>query len=167
MALVPRVRQTITDWVNAGTMSVIGTTANPTKGTVSIDSMRWRRIGDSMHVRIAYRQTAAGTAGTGDYLFLMPLGYQIDLAKVESYTTVEGQGSNYQNGFACGVSQFSNSTNSYDGVVTVYDANSVRAFGFTDGGAQGTIGSTSSFGLAQTNMFYTLDFVVPIVGWTS
>lgn len=63
-----------TQWVNAGVIT-IGSTANvPVKGTNSIDRVMWRRVADAMDVRYEYRQTGAGSNGSGDYLFSLPIG---------------------------------------------------------------------------------------------
>jgi len=61
----------------------VGAPTPPTKGTVAHDVARWRRVGESMEIVWRYRQTVAGTAGTGSYTFAMPSGYTVDTAAVE------------------------------------------------------------------------------------
>ena len=72
------------------TMTVGAVTTAPTKGTVAFDEARWRRVGSAMEVEWRYRQTVAGTAGTGTYTFSMPSGYTIDTSAVELAQTQTG-----------------------------------------------------------------------------
>lgn len=67
-----------TPWTDNGANSVTATTTNPTKGTTTVDSFRWRRIGSEMEFKIEYRQTSAGTAGSGAYLWAIPSNMAID-----------------------------------------------------------------------------------------
>lgn len=158
-----------TDWVDAGTVGIGATTTAPTKGSVqSEDKVRWRRVGDSAHIRMTFRQTNAtgSNAGSGDYLFQMPAGLTIDLDKVASYSTVEGWNSSYNNAFSVGNSHWGNGTNEADGIVVVYDSTNVRIFGIDTTSSAGTV-TNLGYPLTGTNQFYTLDFVVPIKGWSS
>ncbi len=72
----------LTSWTNAGAATLSATTTAPTKGTNTTDSVRWRRVGDTMEMRWNYVQTAAGVAGSGNYLITIPGGYSVDTAKL-------------------------------------------------------------------------------------
>jgi hypothetical protein len=71
---------------SAGVAITIGAlTTAPTKGTPSIDYVKYKNIGGKDYeVEYNYLQTTAGTTGTGDYLFTLPAGLQFDF-------TVPGQ----------------------------------------------------------------------------
>jgi hypothetical protein len=174
--LVPRLKREIpiqTNWVNAGTLIIDATTTAPTKGTVATDEVWWRRVGDSMEVRMSYRHTAAGSAGSGDYLFKMPPGYQIDVSKLKVNTTVQGNGfgtivdSNL--GYFFG-SNGSVGTIQHQGGVSVYNADYVRLNGASHATASnsGEIHSSGAVrNMSTTALSYNIFFTVPIVGWTS
>lgn len=61
-------------WVDAGAITVTAVTTNPTKGTISVDRVLWRRSGGTIYLRYEERLTSAGAAGSGDYLFALPVG---------------------------------------------------------------------------------------------
>ncbi len=63
-----------TTWVDAGAIGLAAVSGGLVKGTTSIDKVYWRRVGSACEVRYTYLQTGAGTAGTGDYLFSLPIG---------------------------------------------------------------------------------------------
>jgi hypothetical protein len=161
-----------TDWVNAGTTIISATTTAPVKGTTTTDNMFWKRDGGDMIVRMEYVQTAAGsgTTGTGDFLFQIPTGYQIDTTKVTPYNTVIGTQAIYKATNNVGSGNFS-STVPGPCTVCVYDSTHVRMFyqnqntGFT-GGSVGAIGSGNS-PLNTTSQTFAMEFRVPIVGWSS
>jgi hypothetical protein len=161
-------RRTETAWINAGTITVHATTTNPTKGsTQTVDAVLWKRMGDSAHIRMYFRQTSASgsAAGSGDYKFLIPTSIgTIDTAKCQAYATVEGWGSYYANGFAVG--RFDNGNGSVDltGLVVVFDSSYVRCFSREVSANVGAVGS-AGYGLTDANVFYSLDFIVPISGW--
>lgn len=72
-------------WSTGVSITFGATTTAPTKGTPSIDYVKYRNIGGKEYeVEYNYLQTTAGTAGSGDYLFTLPSGLQFDL-------TVPGQ----------------------------------------------------------------------------
>lgn len=156
----------ITDWTDGGTNTITATTTNPTKGTTAVDKIWYRRIGDSLEVRIEYRQTGAGTAGSGDYLFTIPNGYSIDSNKIHFYSTVEGAGA-FLNNNVVGSCTIGDNTNSGVGAVSVYNATSVRLFN-VDGPSVSLLGVIGSghFGLSATNQHYAASFMVPISTWT-
>jgi phage-related protein len=70
----PLVLNLDTPWATASTPTITATTLNPSKGTVSVDSLKWRRIGTHCEVVYRYRQTTAGTSGTGSYILTLPIG---------------------------------------------------------------------------------------------
>ena len=156
-----------TDWASAGTITIHATTTNPTKGdTQTHDIIRWRRSGTDAHIRMNFRQTSStgSAAGTGDYIFLVTAIGSIDTTKVDVYATVEGWNSSYQNAFTVGNAQFGNGTNMADGAVVVYDASYVRIFAIDSVPNAGALASTG-YPLTGANIFYSLNFVVPMANW--
>jgi len=150
---------TVTEWVSFP-MIIDAVTTTPTKGTIVVDSARWRRVGDSMEIHYDYRQTGAGSAGSGTYLFKMPTGYSIDTTKI----TARGPSL-----FVIGVvGSGSTSTNPTSDVATknahvaVFDANSLVLV--SQGGASNhTVVDNDTDQLSNTNVAYSFDATVPIV----
>lgn len=158
--------QTDFGWTSGGTLTITGTTSNPTKGTTAFDQVWYRRVGDSMQVRIEYRQTALGSAaaGSGDYLFTIPGGWSIDTTKVNAYSTVEGSGS-WVNNSCVGSVTASLSASNFTGCVSVYDSTKVRFCGL-DATTYGCVNSASFYSLDNASTGYYATFTVPISGWT-
>lgn len=75
-----------TDEVDGGAITIGATTTAPTKGTTTIDKVRYHREGQFLVATYRYSQTSAGTAGSGDYLLTIPGGYQVDTSQVPVYT---------------------------------------------------------------------------------
>lgn len=70
-----------TAWVDAGVMTITGTTSNPTKPTTpDYDHVFWRREGKDALVRwVLQISSSAGAAdGSGTYLYATPSGVAID-----------------------------------------------------------------------------------------
>lgn len=157
-----------TEWASAGTLDIDATTTDPTKGTTqATDDVKWRRVGDSAHIRMNFRQTNAtsSAAGSGDYLFNVTAIGSIDTAKVDVYATVEGWNSNFVNAFSVGRGGHGDgTTNAASAAVIPYDASYVRLASAVIGTTGGFIGS-AGYPLTGTNVWYTLDFIVPIDGW--
>jgi hypothetical protein len=79
-----------TSWFDAGTITVTGTSVNPSKATTpDIDKVIWRRVGDNAEIIWKYRQSSTtGTAsGTGQYLFLLPSSLVADTTLFPAQTT--------------------------------------------------------------------------------
>ncbi len=160
----------VTDWVDAGTLTITASTTDPAKGTAQTDKVRWRRVGDSMQIEMIYRQTTAGTsAGSGDYRFSIPSGYQIDTTKVTPYSVVQGQGFNTIADSKVGVFFGSSPTLEINGNVFVVDSTKI-AIEFsshaTGSNSAGVLNSTYA-GLNTANINYRLQLTVPILGWGS
>lgn len=101
-----------TPWTSF-TMSITGVTSNPTKGTASVDEARWRRVGDSMEITYNLTQTGAGAAGSGGYLFAIPLSLTIDTTKLSVLTNAV---------YAIGHAYAYNGTNEVIGHVSGYNS---------------------------------------------
>jgi hypothetical protein len=61
------------------TLNIGAVTTAPTKANVVKDVAQYSVVGKTLNVRYDYRQSAAGTAGNGRYLFPLPTGYTTNL----------------------------------------------------------------------------------------
>ena len=163
----------MTDWVNAGVNTITGSTSNPTKGTTTVDNLWWRRVGGNAEIRIEYKQTAAGTAGSGDYLFAIPSNLVIDTTKVTAFSTVVGFNAQASNPNVVGVAWVSSSATPSNGTGVVYVSDSTHVkiadIPVTTANLAGTevLGSAGARNLAGTTVSYAVVFTVPISGWSS
>lgn len=160
-----------TDWVNAGATTISAITTPPTKGnSPTTDVVFWRRVGDSAHIRIYYKNsTSTGSAaGSSDYLFGVPASIgTIDLAKVVANNSAIGPpAQTLTNIFVVGTAFVTASPDGGD--VSVYNNTYVRVTGADMAGttSYGCVGSGFS-PMSAAAACYALDFVVPISGWAS
>lgn len=66
-------------WSSPTTITLGGTTTAPTKGTTTTDQVRCRKAGkNQFECEFQYKHGAAGSGGSGDYLFSLPSGYTFD-----------------------------------------------------------------------------------------
>lgn len=146
-----------TNWT-AFTVTITGSTSNPTKGTVATDAAFWRRVGDSMEIVYSYRQTGAGASGSGTYLFSIPGGHTIDTTKTTSSAGNQGRAS-------VGAAHSSDGTNNYTGYVQVHNTTNLNVV--TDNGTNGAtaIVSNTNSPLGNASAQYSFLAKVPIVGW--
>lgn len=154
-----------TPWVNSGTTIIHATTTNPTKGTIVQDNLWYRRVGDSAEIRIEFRQSAAGTSGTGNYLYGVPTGITIDTNKLTVFTSTAGSAplSNYS---AIGFGQALEGGNMCTLIATAYDISFVRLFGFDSLNQVDFVVAAGQFGMNQ-QMSYLITFTVPVSGWSA
>lgn len=61
------------DWISYS-LSVTGTTTNPTIGATNTQTAYWRRDGQDLLTMVKLKQRSAGTAGSGQYRFNVPIG---------------------------------------------------------------------------------------------
>jgi hypothetical protein len=77
----------VTGW-STYTPAITASTSNPTKGTTTVDSASWRRVGDSIELHYIYKQSGAGSAGSGVYRFALPTGLTINSSVVSNLGSV-------------------------------------------------------------------------------
>jgi len=151
----------VTDWVDSGAITITGSTTNPTKGTTTKDSAKWRRVGDSMEILYEFAQSTAGTAGSGDYRLGIPSGFTIDSNKIEIANSMPKG--------TCGVFTLRSSGSYYEG--QVHTATSTSLFCSFIDTAQSTglvklLGSTDA-AFNNNPLQFTAVVRVPILGWSS
>ena len=158
----------VTDWVDfpsvaAGTL-ITAITTSPTYGTVAYNKAQWRRVGSDMEIRWDFRQTTAGTAGSGTYLFNLPPGLSIDTNKVSVSSSNDDSKS-------LGVFDYNDQAGSIGtGYVTAHSSTQLRMVMQAQSGSTsysvGTIGSTYGQ-LSVPAAGYAIKARVPILGWSS
>lgn len=158
----------VSDWqafpsVAAGTL-ITGVTSNPTYGTTALNVAYWRRVGDSMEIMWNFRQTAAGSAGSGTYLFNVPLGLQIDTTKLSASTSFL---QTYVGDFDM---RAPGSGVHGKGKVSVYSATqlAVGAFHLSASVQAASVWASGYLGFADfTDIEYAMRIKIPIAGWGS
>jgi hypothetical protein len=150
----------VTDW-QSYPLSIGGSTTAPTKGTIVRDNAKWRRVGDSVEIYYEFQQSAAGSAGSGTYLFPLPAGLSIDTSKVSVDTAhKQSVGSGMVSTAADGLTATSR-------VVDVFPYNSTNlALACWSGSDLFIVVGSATFGLGGGEI-YSFNAVVPVVGWSS
>ena len=144
-----------TPWVS---FTPIWTTNAGTLPTVSTDQGWWRRVGDSMEIRIFRVYTGAGTGG-GVHILTVPGGRTIDLSGSKMSTAVGGTGAQGQLG---GGSWYDDTLSGTQAGISVtgYPHSSTQIGVIPNGSA--STGVNTLFG---NNDRLAAVFKVPIVGW--
>lgn len=149
----------MSDWTSF-TMTIGGSTSAPTKGTNSVDSAQYMRVGANAIIRYDYVQTGAGSGGSGTYLFPLPPGLTAASTATTSTTGDVGLvGSSSGN---------SNGTNLYAGTVFLYNTSNLALFwSISDAKSYAGAGTTNSISLANATNRISFIATVPISGWSS
>lgn len=153
----------ITPTLDAGAMSIGAVTTAPVKGTVLRDKVFAKRLGDLGWFRYEYEQSAAGTAGSGDYLFSLPNGYafgpSVDFL-TGAYTT-----SAHSMRPATGLLMLAGVANV--GAIIPFSATRFRIHLWAVNGASaGIMGTAYAGSLAGVGLTaFAVEFVAPIAGW--
>lgn len=145
----------VTDW-QSYSLTIKGSTADPTQGSGALKTAIWRRVGDSVEIIFQYQQTNAGSAGTGTYYFPLPSGMTIDTSKIDATNNGNNFGSAY----------FYDGTNERIGFVRYYSTTAVTMAQYDGANAVSNV-SASVHALSNTNVRYGFRALVPIVGWGS
>lgn len=155
----------MTEW-QAFDLSIDAATSNPTKGTVARDEARWRRVGDSMEIEYNYRQTVAGTAGSGAYIFRLPTGYEIDTTKLSLDGSVGTQ--SYVGSGLVGDADGPGPSIAM-AYLAAFDSTGLRMFVHDETSASNDIDAVTDafFGLSTATVRYSFAVRVPIAGWST
>ena len=153
---INKFRASNTEWSSPETSTIKGVTTDPTKGTIVRDRVIWRRIGDSMEAHYDFEQSGTGTAGSGNYLYLLPGGFQIDQTNIDldsSFSNID-LGTNYG-----GRGIFTTTGATDAATIKMFNPTNVVAIGDVNG----VIGS-GIFPLSNITAF-SFRILVPIDGW--
>jgi hypothetical protein len=139
------------------TMTVTGTTTNPTKAASKSEVAQWRRVGDSMELYYSYSQTATTGAanGSGTYLYAIPNSsvLTIDSTKIViASATLVGSGGGYFAGY--------DGTNVAIGTVSPWDTTHIALHTGTN-----VVSSTLFNYTVSAVLRYAFRITVPITGW--
>ena len=150
-------RKTRTDVISF-TMVPDAVTTAPTKGTTDFDQAYWWRDGHEMMIRWDFKQTVAGTAGSGNYFFPIPTGVTMDSGRID--LTDQFDAGN------CGTSSLSSTTEGR-GVGSVVTRNTVDLY--IVGTSPTLIAGINSTQWDFADGALELSFLarVPISGWKS
>lgn len=161
----PLATEAITNWKNAGPVVIEAATTNPTKGSTSTDRLNWRRIGDSMQIQVQFRQTSAGSPGSGIYLFKLPTvcgtgssQCQIDTSKLDTAAPA------YSKNVGSGMISSNLATQIYT-QVWVNGTDSLSMSGTNEASRYNVDNGT--YGLAASDYRLSFTATVPILGWSS
>lgn len=155
--------------ITAGVTSIGATTTAPTKGTTSNDLVRYGRVGDQARFIYEYRQTAAGSAGSGEYLFTLPANLRFDSNKTTFFTTANSGAGHIQTPSCLGSIAWSDTVNVSQGTgcIIPFDATRFRVLIVYNNGTspnRGTWGSTL-FPISNGAQSFTADFTAYIEGY--
>lgn len=143
-------------------MSIAGSTSNPTKAnTTIIDAAYWYRMGRNMVIHYDYEHTTnTGAAnGSGTYMFTLPSGATADTS-VQAVT--DGSVRTALKGFA----QVCNSTIRFVGNAALYDSTHLAISGtYPAAGNGGNIYGSAFIGFTDTTTAISFEAIVPISGW--
>lgn len=132
-------------WVDYGEMSISAVTTAPTKATVrEVDNVRARQVGSDYEVEYTYAAaaTAGGAVGSGEYIFNLPGGIEMDTTKVKLVSTTT-----LGNGFTAGQGIIGSGYLSYSGSARgqgsaiAYTSTSFRYVHISNLGSETTLGS--------------------------
>lgn len=127
---IPLVTHLDTPWVVDGTLTITTPTGgvnNPSKGTTTVDRLLWRRVGDILHFAVNYRQTGAGTAGTGSYLYELP--FSVDTTVYDLDTAAFGEPEDhvaFSLPFVCGRIDSGSAASEGIDMAMLYDSTHIR-----------------------------------------
>jgi hypothetical protein len=146
--------------------TITATTTNPTKGTMGTDKI-WLAARDGRYGTfiMQFSMTAAGAAGSGDYLVTVPHSLVIDTAETGTNTTVADVAGGFS-GAAIGASDFQvSSAGALTGQLKaiVYDTTKIKLAGVF--GGTGATWRSGYGGLGNSSVYIWGFFTLPISGW--
>lgn len=148
--------------INMGSISITATGGGAVKGTIVQDRIIGSRFENRLIADYNYQQSAAGTVGTGDYLFALPAGLSFD-SSVVNFETGSGSTVGVAKGYIGSGTVSDGSTVPAAVKAIAYDATHFRIQAFTSG-TYPFIGN-GNFGLNGTTEAYTIHIDAPISGW--
>ncbi len=155
---------TNTGFFASANITFTGTTTNPTKGTNTTDSIKFKRQGRFAFVFVKYVQTGAGGAGSGNYLITLPNSLVADSAHLVAnastdYSTSAGY-SLIDSVMGVGVATVAGIT----GWAALYSTTTFKIIGATAAGSTAAWGN-SSISMANATLGVVGWLRVPIANW--
>lgn len=152
-------------------ITIEATTTDPVKpSNMEVDEIQYSQKGDLGFFKYIFRtdSTVVGANnGSGDYLFTLPNNLEFDSSKVAFYTVTpmnanDGAWRTYGTG---GLTLDGNSHGQQIGIVP-YDATRFRIL-ISNNAATANAINSGFYQVALANMGWTVEFKIPIEGWTS
>lgn len=140
-------------------MDIISTGTAPTKGTVAYDQGTFRKSGRFMELQWSYNQTGGGAAGTGTYRFKIPGNYKMD----NNFIPFQGIEGTFL-GIVGDANAALGTSSGRTGTVYARDSTTLLIVVSDHLVGPGFV-TASSFALNNTNVRYSINCRVPIVGW--
>jgi hypothetical protein len=154
----------VTDW-QSYTLTIGATTTAPTAGTTTVNSAKWRRVGDTMEITYQFEQTAAGSAGSGDYLFPIPAGFSVDTTKLTALNparTIVGDAK-----ISFGLATSGATTPNASVLLGTANPNAFKLT-YPNTTIEGTATVNNvNYGLSAGSLSFSFFARVPILGWSS
>jgi hypothetical protein len=163
----PLVLNLDTPWITTSGYLVSGTTitavtTNPTLGTNSANNCSWSRSGDKLFMQLVYIQTGAGTAGSGNYLYTIPIGtfasdVEVDTSALTTLT---------MNRYAIKMNGFlNNNTTANYAFAVPYNTTKFRVFYISINGAGTGFQDSAAFPFSTAQQQITMQFDVHMTDW--
>lgn len=155
-----------TGWTDAGAISLAATGTALTKGTINKDKVYWRRRGSMVQMRFEYRQTAAGSAGTGIYVITIPTGLVIDTTNFTASTDITSDFSATIQAIAGGHGSavLNNTAGRGFGQFQIYSTTQLTVHSMISFTAANVWGA-AIYALNNTAQAFAGDVELPITGW--
>lgn len=138
------------------TTTITAVTTNPTQGAGATKTSYYLQEGKVLRIVFNYKQTAAGTAGSGTYLFSIPAGFTINTTVVSptlfadsNCRTAIGSGTCHIPGTAIGPAN-----------PIVYDATRYAVLASSVPATE--IVSNSFYALSSSTLYYSWELAIPI-----
>lgn len=145
----------------AFTPTIKGITSDPTAGTTAYNSAYYWRDGENLFIQWAFRQTVAGSAGSGTYYIELPNSYAVDTNKINN-TNTSGYG-----GAVGSASLLVNSTG-FAGVSDIITGATNQIGAVVGNSATNPASWGSALGaLSNTTIEISLTACVPVSGWST
>lgn len=133
-------------------------TVNPTVGTILLNALYVRRYGDTCFADWVFRQSVAGSGGTGNYQGSLPFLVNSSRAKVGLSTLQGNQGSARLNTAVAG--------GEYGGYIYLASTSGFGMF-LHDESTGPTVWSSGFGSFTNTNMDMAASFSFPVQGWSN
>ena len=139
------------------TVTITGSTTDPTSGAGASLSGYYFQNGSNLYINVQFFQNAAGTNGSGRYIFNIPPGFTINtsVSGVDNYSSM-GLNPVWGSGLI-------NNYGTSSGIMNVmpHSSNSLLAL-ITDTTGTGYFGSASSYAFSNTNMAFSFNVTLPL-----
>jgi len=154
-----------TDWEDKGVITVTSTAGSPTKGVTTIDKVLLKRTGTNAEIIYKYQQ-AAGSAGSGEYLYTLPDGLEFDTSVITPYsgafsTALEAAGQNALIGYGHATTTLTTNR----GIVSLFAYNSTQFRAIITSGFSSWQVQNASYFAYSGAIAFNFRINVPISGW--